>query len=143
LRGSIKEIANHLSKKYKTNDPFVLKDYLKIKTYKWDFPEDTKGLYLYDKRQKFIFLNQSDCYDEQKITCGHEIGHSVIHTNVNYIFMKSHTLFNMNRFEKEANIFCVEFLIPDSRIQEYGNYTLQQIASAEKVPLELLKLKFI
>ena len=142
MGGRIKEIANHLSVKYKTNDPFILADCLNIHVIQWDLGEDTKGLYQYYKNQKFIFINKSLSNAEQKIVCGHELGHAVLHNNINYAFTKTHSLFNMNRFEKAANIFCIEFLIPDSKIQKYENYTLQQIALIENVPLELLNLKF-
>jgi len=142
LRGSIKELAINLSKKYKTNDPFVLAEYLGIHMCPWDFQEDTRGLYFYEKRQKFIYLNKSHNSNEQRVTCGHEVGHSILHKDINFVFMKTHTLFNMNKYEKAANIFCVELILPDSKIKTYDNFTLEQIASIENIPPQLLKLKF-
>ncbi len=39
-------------------------------------------------------------------------------------------------------MFAIELLLQDKTLNQYLGYTLDQIAAAESIPLELLKLKF-
>lgn len=42
--------------------------------------------------------------------------------------MDTYTNFNTNKYEKEANLFAVELLIPDEIIIEYKDYTAEQLS---------------
>lgn len=75
----------------------------------------------------------------QRFVCAHELGHVVLHPNVNTPFMKAHTLFSIDKFEKEANTFAVELLMPDEIVHEYE--TIFAAAAACGVPTEVAILK--
>lgn len=139
----IKTIVNRLGNKYKTRDPFELASHLNISTYLWSLHKDVKGLYQSFKRNKFIYINDKLSYSQQRIVLAHEIGHAVLHKELNVCFLEANTFFIKNRFETEANVFAAELLVPDEVIyrDNYKNFTLEQIAAAEGVSMELLKLK--
>lgn len=139
----ISYIVKKLIKRHKTRNPFELADRLNINVKQWPLHSDIKGIYQYYKRNKFIYINQSLPYSEQKLVCSHEIGHAVLHGNQNISFLEGNTFFVKNRFEIEANKFAAELLIPDDILQKYpGYFSIEQIASAENIYPELLKLKF-
>lgn len=56
--------------------------------------------------------------------------------------MKNKTLFLTSKIEREANIFAAEYLIRDDILGKYKGYTLDEIAQAENILPDLLKLKF-
>lgn len=119
---NIEEIRKKVQKiksKYKTNNPYVLIDYLNIRL-KY-FPSSTSsllGMYTKILNGRFIFLSSELDYKERSIIA-HEIGHDQLHR----FMMKKNglTSFNCasyinNRYEKEANIFAAELLISDKSI---------------------------
>ena len=143
MKKVINQKINYLVKKYKTNNPFELAELLNIHTLFWDFPEEVNGLYQYEKREKFIYINSSLDSQEKLFVCGHELGHAILHPKLNCTFIKTHTYLNLNKYEKEANLFAADLLIPANILEDYPGFTLEQISNAENIPLELLKLKFM
>ena len=67
---------------------------------------------------------------------------SLLKEELNSTFLKEYTFLNINKYEKEANLFAAELIIDDELLQEYPNLTLNQISTAEDLPIELLELKF-
>lgn len=58
-------------------------------------------------------------------------------------FLKKHTLFSIEKIERQANTFAVELLMPDEIISKYDGYTIHNIADIVGIPngLEVLKEK--
>ncbi|SDL19163.1 ImmA/IrrE family metallo-endopeptidase [Natronincola ferrireducens] len=137
----IKTIVNRLVEKYQTKDPFVLASCLNISTNLWPLHENIQGLYQNFKRNKFIFINDNLLYEQQKIVLAHEIGHAVLHKGLNVCFLEANTFFIKNKFETEANRFAVELLITDEMIYRFEGYTVEQIATAMEIDVNMLKLK--
>lgn len=140
----IKNIVQDLIKKHQTNDPFVIAREKNIQVIQRDLHKDIYGFYRCVRRNKFIFIN-TNLNESQKIyTCGHEIGHSTCHSDVNTPFMRSNTYFSIDKIEHQANRFAVELLITDDLVHGYlaENMTIYDIASLHQIPVELVKLKF-
>ncbi|KRQ86012.1 Metallopeptidase ImmA [Caloramator mitchellensis] len=137
----IKTKVDELVKKYKTNNPFELADFLGITAVNWDFPSEIKGIYQYEKRNKFIYLNKQLTYSESLYVCGHEIGHAILHTKINCTFLKQYTLLSTNKLENEANLFSSYLLIPDETLKQYEGYSIEQIAAIFCIPSELLIIR--
>jgi Zn-dependent peptidase ImmA (M78 family) len=137
----IKCKTNEIIKKYKTNNPFEIADLLGINVKTFDFPTEVKGIYQYEKKNKFIYLNRQLSYHEKMYVCGHELGHAVLHTKINCTFLKQYTLFNVNKFEHEANQFCSYLLIPDDVLKQYSEHSLEYIAATFNIPVELLMIR--
>lgn len=141
----IKQAVINLQKKYKTTDPFELASMLNIHVIHWDLHEEIKGFYKYDKRNKFIYLNNNQCSEHKRFVCTHELGHVVIHSRANTPFLRKSTFFSVDKIELEANIFAVEFLISDESLLEYQHDSLSdlEISKLFGVPIEVVQLKRI
>ena len=107
-------------KKYETNNPEVLADYLNVTIIRMPLEDMVAGFYKIIKRRKYIFLN-TDIDDENfmRVVSAHELGHAIMHPKENCAFMKNHTLFLTSRLEIEANTFAAYLLISNQYIEEY------------------------
>lgn len=99
------------------------------------------GFYDVHFRMKSIHLNASIPDDMLPFVCAHELGHSILHPNVNTPFLRKHTLFSIDRIERQANTFAVELLLPDDLLDECSDINFAAIAKSNGIPdgLELLK----
>ncbi|SFM14339.1 ImmA/IrrE family metallo-endopeptidase [Pelosinus propionicus] len=136
----IKDVVENLIKKYKTNCPFTLAKKLNIIVLYEDLG-GTMGYFSKDFRFKFIHINQSLDKRESTFTCAHELGHAVQHHDVSTPFLKRHTLFSIDKVEREANTFAVELLLPDTLLQEHADCSLFNIGKTVGIPGKLIKLK--
>lgn len=136
----IKRTAEKLMRKYNTNDPFKLAESLNI-IVKYDDLGNTWGYFITYKRIKIIHINNNLEEWLQRYTCAHELGHSILHKGVPTPFLKKHTLFSIDKIERQANTFAVELLMPDKVISQYEGYTVHNIADIVGIPngLEVLK----
>lgn len=142
MHNRIKSIVKNLINKYKTNDVYELTKCLGIILIIAPLGGSCAGSYMYIKRRKTIFLNSILNEYERIIVLAHEIGHAVLHKKTNCYFMKNKTLFLTCKIEREANLFASEFLIKDDILDDYKGYSLVEIARAENILPDLLKLKF-
>lgn len=137
-----KETANKLMNKYKTNDPFYI---AKCKGIQIIFEPlgNIYGYYNYYKRIKMIHINERLNETLQRFTCAHELGHALLHHDINTSFLKANTLFSTNKIEREANTFAVELLMPDEYLYEFKNTDLTIYDAAEMygIPKEVCRLK--
>lgn len=136
----IKRTAEKLMRKYNTNDPFKLAEKLNI-IVKYDDLGNTWGYFITYKRIKIIHINNNLEEWLQRYTCAHELGHSILHKGVPTPFLKKHTLFSIDKIERQANTFAVELLMPDKVIAQYEGYTVHNVADIVGIPngLEVLK----
>lgn len=136
----IKRTVEKLMRKYNTNDPFKLAESLNI-IVKYDDLGNTWGYFITYKRIKIIHINNNLEEWLQRYTCAHELGHSILHKGVPTPFLKKHTLFSIDKIERQANTFAVELLLPDNVIAQYEGYTVHNIADIVGIPngLEVLK----
>lgn len=132
-----------LSKKYGTRNPFELAEFLNINVIHWDLHDEINGFYQYEKRNQIIFLNNKLSNVNQFVVCAHELGHAVLHRRSSMPFMRSYTLFSIDKIEVEANKFAAYLLIPDeSLFDSYEQMTIYDIATLYNVPVKLAELKF-
>lgn len=143
----IKGRVNQITKKHKSNDPFKLATMKNIHVIQWDLHQEIKGFYKYDRRNKYIFINNNLDEISQKFVCAHELGHSQLHPRVNTPFLRSNTLYSVNKIEVEANAFAVELLMPDEFVNEYrnrnDNMTIKEVSQVYGIPEEVCHLKKI
>lgn len=136
----VKPIVSKIIKKYQTRDPYKLSSCLKIKIF-YEELGHINGFYQSCPKNKIIHLNKNLESNFKKIVCAHELGHALIHSNLNILFLEKHTFFGKSQYEIEANTFAAELLIPDETIIDNPEYTIEQIAMLENVNIELVKLK--
>ncbi|AIF51213.1 ImmA/IrrE family metallo-endopeptidase [Pelosinus sp. UFO1] len=136
----IKAIVEKLIEKHKTNCPFTLAKNLNINILYEDLGS-TMGYFSKDFRFKFIHINQSLNEKESIFTCAHELGHAIYHPDVNTPFLKRHTLFSVDKVEREANTFAVELLLPDKLLQEHADHSVFNLGKSVGIPTKLIHLK--
>jgi len=139
----IKQTVQDLIKKHQTNDFTVIAQQMNIQIVEHDLHEEIYGFYRYVRRNKYIFINSNLTENKKKFVRVHELGHVVLHPDVNTPFMRSNTFFSIDKIEHQANRFAVELLIPDDLVQEYlsQEMTIYDIASLHHIPSELVELK--
>lgn len=103
------------------------------------------GYYSRSHRTKVIHINENLPYNIQFLTCAQELGHSILHPDINTAFLKKNTLFSAEKIEIEANTFAVELLLPDELFNEQycSGFTIYNAIKDKGVPEELLSLKTI
>jgi Zn-dependent peptidase ImmA (M78 family) len=139
-----KQLANKLVKKFKTNNPFYIAKNLGIHVL-FESLGSIYGYYNYYKRIKIIHINEQLDESLQRFTCAHELGHALLHHDINTTFLKSKTFFSTDKIEREANTFAVELLMPDEYLYELKDtgLTIYDAAEMYGVPKEVCLLKDI
>lgn len=142
MNDTIKDKVNYLIKKHKTNDPFkIVEGYKSINVIKYPLHESVRGLYQYYKRNSIIYINSNLPEYEQRVVCAHELGHAFLHPKLNILFLERYTFASKNKYEKQANIFAAELLLPDDLFMTYREYCYEEISIIEGLPMELVRLK--
>lgn len=137
---NIKDIVHRLVKKHGTNNPLTIAKERDIIVHYCDM-QSTLGYYVRYHRIQNIII-KSDLTDEmQRFVCAHELGHSILHTDINVPKLKAYTLFSTDKFERQANTFAVELLLPDSLLQTYPDCTVYQLANSVGIPIQFAELK--
>lgn len=139
--GWIKDKVKQLQEKYNNTDPYELAEILNIIVVPFDLHREINGFYKYDRRNKYIFINNNLDEYTQRVVCAHELGHALLHTRSNAHFLRNNTFVSVDKIESEANTFAAELLLSDDDFINYNQLSLQQIASLHNVPVELVKLK--
>lgn len=131
-------IAKNIVKKYKTCNPFDICEKRNIVVNFQDLGK-LRGFYRYSKRNKVITINSSLEEHMRKIVCAHELGHEILHSEHNRIFLNS-TFVLPSRFENQANRFAVYLLLHEHDIETIGSLGIEGLYSLTGIPEEYLKL---
>ena len=136
----IKRRVEQIVRKYRTRDPFeMIKGMNVILVY---YPlEGVHGFYQYFQRNNIIYLDERLSENEQRFVLAHELGHMFLHKKANAIFMDTRTQFNTDKFELEANTFAIDLLLPDSLLEEYKEFTVEQISRLTGYHKRVIELK--
>lgn len=136
----IKRICTKIMRRYGTNNPFTLADKMNI-IVRYDNLGSTWGFFFTYKRTKIININSAISEELQRFTCAHELGHTLLHKDISTPFLKVHTLFSIDKIERQANTFAVELLMPDELIRQYEGLPLSDISYTLGIPLGMEVLK--
>ena len=137
---NIHSLAESIVKKYHTRNPFeIVKEKNAILTYA---PlVDVRGFYQYFQRNHIIYIDENLPDNEKTFVCAHELGHMLMHKNENTVYMDTHTCFNTDKPEIEANTFAAELLIPDETILENHYMTTEQLSRLLGYEQALIELR--
>ncbi len=145
---SICAAVARIKKRYgKDRDPFRLCDHLGFRLNPRDLgrgPNAIKALIVECSRIKCITFNTNLPDELLGPTIFHECGHGVLHP-IGLFGYTDITLYDeSSRKEKEANLFCAEYMLEDDEVLEALNadLTFFDAARALYVPAELLDFKF-
>jgi Zn-dependent peptidase ImmA (M78 family) len=106
----IEKKVKDLFEKYNTNDPFVLAENLNIIINQYDLGE-TFGFFQHCYRKKIINVNINLDEAWKKFVVAHELGHALLHPDINTPFLKRNTLLSIEKIEREANYFACYLLL--------------------------------
>lgn len=140
----IERITAQLKEKYATNDPIELCGKMGIWVLIAQLPEGIRGLYTNILDHKIIYLNEVLDEKDKRIVCAHELGHAVLHTDMNAVFQASNTLFCASRFEHEADLFSAYLLIGEKEnlCTQWEGMSTEEIANLLDLPHALVKMRF-
>lgn len=135
--------VRNLVRKYGTRNPEKLANELGIEIIRKKYKK-TLGFFKKELGKKFIVVNSNLSESMQQIVIAHELGHAILHSNNNSIYIHEYTLFPRGRVEIEANMFSAELLIDENEIdKDYLNeMCTSQLASYFGVPKQLIEYKF-
>ena len=128
----IKAVVKRLKKNHNTCDPFGVCEDLDIMVH-YEELGVILGFYDVHFRMKSIHLNASMPNDMLSFVCAHELVHAILHPNVNTPFLRKHTLFSIDRIERQANTFAVELLLPDDLLDECSDINFAAIAKSNGI----------
>lgn len=135
-----REVAIEIAARYDTNNPFEIARERNIKVL-YEPMKTTLGFYVRYRRIQHIILNGELDEVIQRFVCAHELGHSILHANLNVPKLTKYTMFSRDKFEMQANTFAVELLLPDELLREYEGYSIYHLAASYGVPQEFVDLK--
>lgn len=101
----IKATTERLISRHGTCNPFRICKDLEIIIVHSELGSETRGLIRKYKRSYIICINSELDELEQLKTCAHELGHYMLHRNVNTLFMRTCTYLKTDRYEIEATEF--------------------------------------
>lgn len=142
---SIKNIVNDLVTEFKTRNPFELCDCLNIPIL-YEPLGNIKGFFQDILNTPIIHLNSN--LNEHEVNCvlSHELGHAVLHKDLNVCFLKHYTFSVTDKYENEANTFAAELLIDDKLLIDvleiYGYITCEELSKFFYIPKEFIDYKF-
>ncbi len=137
---NIKNTISDLKKKYDTSCPFELADALNIAIF-YEELGTINGYYNKPLRMKQIHINCNLDENMKEFTCAHELGHAILHPNASTPFLRSQTLFSVDKMEIEANTFATELLIPTETIAENCDLTIEQLSRLLGYEQALIELR--
>lgn len=140
--GEIKEKVEFLINKYGTNCPFQMAKMMGIQI-QYENLGNILGYYSKHFRIPIIHINENTDEVKRRFICSHELGHAIIHSDINTSFLKKHTLLSSEKIEIEANTFAVELLLPDNLLFDLKNttFTIYDVFKANGIPKEFVALK--
>lgn len=134
---SIKKKVNSIVKKYGTNCPFKIANMMGINI-QYENLGNTLGYFSKNFRIPIIHINEKASEYGKKFICGHELGHAILHPELNTPFLKKSTFYSTDQRETEANAFAIELLF-SNRVLECENITLYEALELYKIPKKSLE----
>ena len=132
--------ALELVDKYQTFDPEEICDNMGIHIVKHDLPINIEGFFqnIYD--EFLIFINTNVCEEKVSSIIAHELAHIILHSELNTLFLQENTYLNVDRYEREADLFATTLLIDRYMDEE----SIETISKMIFMPIETVEtvLKF-
>lgn len=136
----IKEIAEKICKQYGSRDPFDIAAQRNIIVL-YEQLGSIRGYYSKSLRQKFIHINQDLKRKQALFTCGHELGHSILHPDTNTPFLRASTFFSVNKLEVQANQFSVCLIYSDEELRQFLDRSICDASLYMRVPTNLAEYR--
>ncbi|MFX3636258.1 MAG: ImmA/IrrE family metallo-endopeptidase [Candidatus Pristimantibacillus sp.] len=134
------KLIQRLTRKFHTNDPFVIASGLGIHIRYANLGEDTKGLYFKKLRRRFIVIHDLLPDDWRRFVCAHELGHDRLHPGFNRFWLDEQSFFNVGKYERQANKFAVRLLTSGDALGD--SESIEELLARNNIPKEMDKFYF-
>lgn len=136
----IKKLVDQITHQHGTRDPFRLAQSMNVIVQHLPLGS-TLGFTVTYKRIPVIVINDTITDGLASFVCAHELGHILLHKNINTPWLKRHTFYSIDKYEREANTFAVELLLSDEHIEDFQQINFSNLATAMGIPSHLADLK--
>lgn len=102
------DVVDELTTTHGSRDPFELCEKLDIIVVVVPLVK-VNGFYHRYQNQDIIYINKDLSVEEKFLICAHELGHAVLHSDVNIIFLETDKTV-ADQYEMEANDFAIQLL---------------------------------
>lgn len=102
-----------------SSNPYDICDFLGIHIIKYDLPLNIQGFFQCIYEEFVIFVNSNISEELFTPVIFHELGHILMHSHLNTIFLEEHTEFVVQRFENEADLFSATLIMLDLEEDTY------------------------
>lgn len=107
MKQQIIDAVEKVIKKYGTSNPRVIAENMGVIINYCSLGE-TIGFTMYNRRQRFININSDSSEPDQEFGLSHELGHIILHNDLNTPFYKKNVPLNqLTQKEREANEFAI------------------------------------
>ena len=138
----IESLCEKLKQEFGTSDPFELCGRMGVIVLFVKLPMHIKGFYCNMADHRMVYINNRLKEGEQRMVCAHELGHALLHAELNVMFINQYTNLKTVRYENEADYFSACLLIDDALLDcTSGLSTLADIASCAGVDERLVELR--
>ena len=137
----VRSIAEDLCRLYDTRDPFEIARARGILIV-FEPLGSIRGYYNVFLRTKFIHINEGLDQMERMKVCAHELGHAVLHTTSNKIFLRDHTYISVNKMEWEANCFMAMLVYSDDELMELIGCSFLRLEKILGIPEDLIRWRY-
>ena len=136
IKGTVAKVVKY----HKTNNPFEICKAMDI-VVRYEHLGNILGYCDTHFRMRTIHINNDAPDQLYPFICAHELGHAILHKNINTPFLRKNTLFSIDKIEREANTFTVELLLPDTIIIDNAGINFYTLAQCAGIPKGLESLK--
>ena len=135
-------IITKLITEFNTDNPFEISFLLGFYTYYAELPEGTRGFSFNYDGKSFICINQDLDEPMKTLTCAHELGHLLLHKELNAFKNANNSLSLPSRYEKEADTFAAQLVLDKIDCYYDEQITTDYIAKVYGIPERIVKLKY-
>ncbi|MDK2563269.1 ImmA/IrrE family metallo-endopeptidase [Romboutsia sedimentorum] len=141
----IREKVKRIKNQYESCNPLTIIKELNIVPafFAQDIADELPdGCYFKSEGIAFILIDSTLNEHERNITYAHELGHAILHPDVDTLTLEKYNKNLVQKYENEANIFAAELLLDDNICHNYQGYSAHEIAKSEYVSVELVRYKY-
>ena len=132
-------IADRIGSDFGTNDPRELCADMGISFLRYELPESVNGMYFSVGGRQSVIINTSADEAVVPYYTAHELGHAVLHSELNFAFICTKTNLICEKYEHEADLFAAFLLLPHGETGEYDGCTAADIYSEKGIPLRAVE----
>ena len=139
MKQKILKTIENINIRYGTLDPKQICDILSISITTAELPKEINGFFFSMNGKKAIVINSVLSGESEKYCLAHELGHALLHEELNWAFFSQNTCFVAQRYEREADLFAAYLLLGKPIKEKLLGIPLQLISEKFCLPIESVK----